>query len=135
MLDAFHIIRKRNNRILKHERTVRIDHPADWYRFHIFYADEKDVLERFYNGLLLVLTNEQIKHKAFTQIWTIRESIQFFLQDNLKGLSRLALRYKFKFVVYKTKNTDQLVALTFRDEKSEIFFRLKYSEQLFFRVR
>lgn len=135
MLDGFHIVRKRNNRILKHARTIRIDYPADWYRFHIFHADEKEVLERFYEGLMFVLSNEKIKYKLYLQVWPIRECIQQFVRDNTKSLSTLARKYKFKFVIYKTKNTEQLVAFNFNDEKSETFFRLKYSEHLFFKVR
>lgn len=135
MQDTFYIVRKRNNKILKHERTVRIDHPADWYRFHVFYADEKEVLQRFYDGLLFVLTNEKIKFKTYTPVWPVRENIQNFLHNNYKSLAILAKRYKFKFIVYKTINTNQLVALMFADIKSETFFRLKYSEQLFYKVR
>jgi len=129
--DYFHFIYRRNNRILKHKRTIKIDIPADWYRFQVFYTNEEEKLEHFLDGLICIFKLENLDYTPTTLPATVRECIQTIMCVDRKSLKVLAKKYNFTYIIYATRHTNQLVALHFLSEKSEFLFRIKYAECLF----
>jgi len=120
----FIIVRRRDNRYLKHTNIFWLDEPSTWYDY---YAAPSNSNKKKLEGLIEFFLNEGLSTSTFL---SIRERISALMYHNRTKLKRIAQRYRFKYIIYSTLNVTQLIAIHFYNKKYELLFRLKYSHLL-----